>query len=110
KSVAVAWMPWILLSVLVFSWGLPPVKQFMNGGTKKQPNFLAGRSYMEFKIPGLDQAVVRTPPVTAKPTPDAAVYVFNPLSATGTSLILAGFLSGLLLGFSPGELFRILAQ
>jgi lactate permease len=51
---------------------------------------------------------VRTPPVVKKPAPEAAVYTFNWLSATGTSLLLTGLLSGLLLGFSLSELVKIL--
>ena len=34
-----AWMPWILLSVFVFAWGLTPVKTFLNGGAAKAPEF-----------------------------------------------------------------------
>src|SRR4029077_11598499 len=37
-----AWMPWILLSVFVFVWGLTPVKAFLNGGAAGHPNFLSG--------------------------------------------------------------------
>ena len=32
RAALLAWMPWILLSVLVFTWGLPPMKDFLNGG------------------------------------------------------------------------------
>jgi lactate permease len=103
----VAWMPWILLSLLVFTWGLPQVKDVLNGGAKDHPNFLHGISLYEYHIPVLDKAVGRTPPVVAAATLEPAVYVFNPLSATGTSLLLTGILSGLLLGFSPAALFRI---
>jgi lactate permease len=45
--------------------------------------------------------------VVPKPTAEAAVYAFNWLSATGTSLLLAGVLSGLLLGLSPAQLLKI---
>src|SRR5207245_1489894 len=27
-----AWLPWVILSVVVIIWGLAPVKAFMNGG------------------------------------------------------------------------------
>src|SRR5947209_6463155 len=47
--------------------------------------------------------------VDAKPTPEAAVYTFNWLSASGTALLLVGLVSGLLLGFSLAELAKILA-
>ena len=102
-----AWMPWILLSVLVFIWGLPAVKTFFNGGPKDAPNFLSGISSLSYHVPVLDNAVFRNVPVVPKPAPEAAVFTFNWLSATGTSLLLAGMLAGLLLGLRPGELVRI---
>ena len=102
-----AWMPWILLSVLVFMWGLPPVKSFLNGGAKDHPNFLHGAALFEYHVPVLDKAVVRTAPVAAKAAAEPAVFAVNLFSATGTSLFLAGMLGGLLLGFSPVALLRI---
>lgn len=92
----IAFMPWILLSVFVFAWGLPEVKTFLNGISQYQ-----------FPIPILHKAVIRSAPVVSKPTPEPAIFVFNWLSATGTSLLLSGILSGLLLGFRPGDLARI---
>jgi lactate permease len=90
-----AWMPWILLSLFVFVWGLTPVKAFLN------------RTSRNITVPLLNKAVTRTPPVVAKPTAEPAVFVFNWASATGTSLLLAGGIGGLLRGFSPLTLFRI---
>jgi lactate permease len=91
-----AWMPWILLSLLVFAWGVPQVKAFLN-------HF----SQVTFSFPGLHKAVLRVPPVVPKPTAEPAVFIFNWLSATGTSLLLTGVVSGLLLGFSPLKLLAI---
>ena len=54
-----AWLPWIFLSVIVFIWCLPQVKNFLNGVFA--PNF---------HVPFLDDAVQRVPPVVAKPTPE----------------------------------------
>jgi lactate permease len=102
-----AWMPWILLSVFVFAWGTPQVKTFLNGGAAGHPNFLSGISQTSVNVPVLHKAVIRTTPVVPKPTPEAAVFVFNWLSATGTSLLLAGILGGLLLGFNLRNLFWI---
>lgn len=101
-----AWMPWIILSLLVFLWGIPQVKTFLNGGTKDAPNFLSGISLISIPVPYLDKAVLRDVPVVPKPTAEAAVYAFNWLSATGTSLLLASVLSGLLLGLSPAQLLK----
>ncbi len=88
-----AWMPWIVLSVFVFIWGYPAVKTFMNG-----------LSAPKFDIPFLHNLVLKGPPVAKKVSPEAAQYVFNWISATGTGLMLSGVVSGLWLGFGPKEL------
>ena len=93
--------------MFVFAWGTPQVKTFLNGGTKTAPNFLNGYTVKTFEIPKLHKMVIKAPPVVAKPSAEAAVWTFNWLSLTGTSLLLAGFFSGLLVGFSPMELVKI---
>jgi lactate permease len=102
-----AWMPWVLLSLFVFAWGTPQVKTFLNGGAKGQPNFLYGVSSKTFEMPLLHKNVIKAPPVVAKAAPEAATYTLNWLSATGTSLLLAGLVGGLFLGFGIGDLFKI---
>lgn len=102
-----AWMPWVILSAFVFLWGLPQTTTFLDGGPEKAPNFLNHVSKISYKVPALNEAVIRTVPVVPKPTPRKAVYVLNWLSATGTSLVLAGIVSGLFLGFSLSEVLRI---
>ncbi|MEQ2010313.1 MAG: L-lactate permease [Limisphaerales bacterium] len=97
-----AWVPWILLSVLVFIWGVPQVK--------KQLDAL---SSPKFEIPRLHNTTVRTFPVVAQPTPDkptkpeAAEFKLNWLSATGTGILAAAILAGLYMGFSLAELARV---
>jgi lactate permease len=49
-------------------------------------------------------------PVATKPTPEAARFDFNWLTATGTGCFLAAILAGLLLGLSPGRMFGILGK
>lgn len=107
REVLVAWMPWIILSVMVFLWGTPQVKTFLNGGTKDAPNFLSGITVQKYPVPYLDKAVYRDVPVVPAPEPEAAIYTFNWLSATGTALLIAGVLSGLLLGLSPKVLGQV---
>ncbi len=102
-----AWMPWALLCVFVFAWGYPAFKTFLNGGAKGAENFLSGISLINFPVPGLDKAVLKAPPVVAKISAEPAVYTLNWLSATGTSLILTGIVSGLMLGLSFGQLVQI---
>jgi lactate permease len=90
-----AWMPWIILSVVVFIWGTVTMKNYLNGV-----------SAPKFPVPNLHNLVLKAPPIAARPTPEAAVYVFNWLSATGTALLITGIVSGLLLGMRPAKLFK----
>ena len=82
-----AWTPWVILSVLVFLWGLPQIKDWLNA-----------ISAPKFAIEGLHNLVVRVPPVVQRPTPEAAVYTLNWLSATGTGILIAAIISGLVMG------------
>jgi lactate permease len=95
RTVVIAWMPWILLSVFVFAWGVPQCKKALDR-----------ISIVKVTVPYLDKAVCRIPPVVPKPEPEAAVFNFNWLSAAGTGLMLSGIISGLLLGLNPAELAR----
>jgi|KBSMisStandDraft_5_1062788.scaffolds.fasta_scaffold08608_6 lactate permease len=90
-----AWMPWLILSVLVFVWGLPSVKNALNA--------LFAPS---FPIAGLHQAIEKMPPVVPKATKEAAVYTFNLLSATGTGILLAALVGGLLMKYKPSSLVK----
>ena len=100
SSTLLAWLPWILLAVLVFLWGIPQVKSQLNSWSSQ----LSLGTKVHW--PGLDLQVQRTPPVVPKAKPEAAVYDFFPLSATGTALLLTGILSGLALGLGPRGLVR----
>ena len=92
-----AWLPWLIVSIMVFAWGIPAVKNQLNS-----------LSRFEFQVPGLHLNVVRDQPVVAAPEPEKAVFQFNWLSATGTALMLAGLISGSLLGLSPVQIFLLL--
>jgi lactate permease len=99
RAAAVAWMPWALLSLIVFAWGLP--------GTKARFNAM---SAPELAVPLLHRAVLRAPPVVSAPRAEDAVFVFNWLSATGTALLLTGVVAGLLLGVRPAGLLAIFGR
>jgi len=96
REACIAWIPWLVLSIMVFVWGLPQAKSQMNAWSK-----------LDFPVPGLHLNVVRDAPVVAAPTPEKAVYELNWLSATGTALFLASLISGALLGLSPGKLLTL---
>lgn len=96
RDALIAWMPWIILSVVVFVWGLPQVKAALNNV-----------SLINITVPYLHNQVLRVPPVVAAPKAEEAVFALNWLSATGTGLLLSGIIGGLLLGLSPAKLARI---
>ncbi len=94
-----AWMPWALLSVVIFIWGLPDVKKALNSFSEPK-----------FSVPGLHNVVLRDYSVVPKPTldaptkPEEAVFKLSWLSATGTGILVAAVLAGLLMGFSPVQM------
>ncbi|HEV7633588.1 MAG TPA: L-lactate permease [Steroidobacteraceae bacterium] len=90
-----AWLPWVVLMVLVFLWGLPDVKAWLDGIFR-----------LALPFPGLDQQVQRLPPVVAAPTIEAAVFNFNLLSATGSAILLSGVIAGFALGAGPLAIAR----
>ncbi len=90
-----AYLPWVVLSVLVFAWGLPQVKTILNN-----------ISAPKIPIAGLDKAVFRIPPVVPTAAPEAAVFTFNWLSATGTAILLAALITGIAIGSRPTDIAR----
>ena len=94
-----AWLPWIVLSLLVFVWGL---KQFNKPVDKA--------TTINIPVAGLDKVVQRIPPVVAKPTAEPAVFKLNWAAATGTGIMLAAILSGFFMGLGPISLLRAFAE
>lgn len=88
-EIARAWMPWLVLSLVVFIWGVPQVKAFLDG-----------LFAIRLPVPGLDRLVFRVPPIVAKETAEAAVYTFNGLSFTGTGILVAALISAALMKLS----------
>ena len=94
-SRSLAWRPWVLLTVLVFVWGLPMVKRLLDAIAS-----------FPIAVPRLDGAIARMPPVVPAMQVEHAVYMCNPLSATGTAILLAGLCSGAMLGVGPAAMLR----
>ena len=97
-----AWMPFVLLSVAVLVWGLPPVKRAMNAHVS-----------WTWDVPGLHLKINRGEALTGHPSPTAddaekAVAEIVPVASTGTAVFLAAVASGLLLGLGPIRLARML--
>ena len=90
-----AWLPWLILSVFVFAWGVPQMKAWLDSiWVHRVP------------VPGLHNMVMRVPPVVPTPHAEAAVYSLNLLSATGTGILFAAIISGFVMRYSPLALLR----
>ncbi len=83
-----AWMPWLILSVLVVLWGVPQWKKSLDEV-----------SLVKIEWPGLHLKVQKIPPVVAEAKPEAAIYNLNWLSATGSGIFIAAVLAGLVMGY-----------
>ncbi|HLJ86433.1 MAG TPA: L-lactate permease [Candidatus Angelobacter sp.] len=103
-----AWTPFIILSLLVFLWGYPPVKNKLNQYTTPKFSTVASQNGWDFPI--LHRAISRDKPVVPKPSPENAKYDFNWLTATGSACFLAAVLSGLFLRVSIGDMFKVFGQ
>jgi len=90
-----AWTPWLILTVAVFVWGLPSVKTALN-------NLWAPK----FPIEGLHNLIEKVPPVVTTPHKEAAVYVLNGLSATGTGILLSAIVGALVMGYGVVDIAR----
>lgn len=97
EAVVRAWMPWVVLSLVVFAWGLPQVKAALDG---------LHRPLVD--VPLLHRMVQRVPPVApTDAAPEAAVFAFNYLSATGTGILVSAVLAGVFMGFGLREMARV---
>ena len=95
-AVVRAWLPWGILSVFVFLWGVPQIKALLDGiWIAKLP------------VVGLHNLVEKVPPVAPAPHAEAAIYSLNLLSATGTGIFLAAIVAGFILGYGPAGLVRM---
>lgn len=113
REIIHAWIPWALLSVMVFLWGWPAIKEQLNGGKADAPNALAGVSRLTFEVPGLHNVVYRNAPVAAVAAgadraadAEKAIYEFSWLSATGTGIFLASVISAIWLRIAPVTFVR----
>jgi lactate permease len=61
----------------------------------------------QFQVAGLHNLVQRVQPVVPEPTNEPAVFSLNWLSATGTGILIAALLSGLVMGLSIPNILKI---
>jgi lactate permease len=88
-----ALLPWIIVCILMLIWGNDAFKVWANS-----------HFTWNYEVPDLDKMINTVPPVAAKPTVQRAVFGFTYLSFTGTGMLIAAIISGLLMGFSPAKM------
>ncbi|MFZ0053127.1 MAG: L-lactate permease [Desulfobaccales bacterium] len=94
-----AWIPYGILAIMVFLWGLDSVKAVLKPfGTT-------------FQWPLLHNLVIKAAPIVAKNTPYPAVFNVNIGSAAGTAIFIAGLLSVLAIpNYGFGKAFACLGR
>ncbi len=104
-----AWMPYLLLVVFVLAWGEPSIKGALDRWTDGlMPTFLpkAPTGLNGLVVPGLHNAILRMPPVVSAPSPYAATFTANWLTASGTACFLAILATAVVLRVRPSQLVR----
>jgi lactate permease len=102
-DLARAWAPWLLLTVFIFTWGLPPVRRVLNRA--------AGADRCQWAVPCLHERVARGPEAALPGAPpEKAIYTLEWLSATGTGILLAALCAGGLMGHRPGQMAAIYVE
>ncbi|UCV12124.1 L-lactate permease [Dechloromonas denitrificans] len=113
-----AWMPWIVLTVFVFIWGLPEFKKAVdtvpvleNGqqvlDAKGLPK-VANNNFLApiFKFEDIHEKIEKVPPVVPKVKKEEAAYKLNWFTTTGSGIFLSAILAGLLMGYGPLQLAK----
>jgi lactate permease len=83
--------PFIVLTIIIITWGLPPVKEW-----------LTATGTLSFEVPGLHNAIRD---LSGHPIPH--IYRLNYLSAAGTAIGIAALLSLALSGLKPAEGWQV---
>lgn len=115
-----AWMPWIILTVFVFAWGtqgfknifdvrpaLDPVTHAVKLDPQGKPMNEANSIFSPaLTFTTLHLQVQKVPPVVPAPKAEEAIYKFTWFTATGSGILLAAIVGGLLMGYSIPQLIK----
>ncbi|PAJ80897.1 lactate permease LctP family transporter [Burkholderia ubonensis] len=106
-----AWSPFLILTGVVTVWSLAPFKALF------APHGALAATVLKFKVPALDQLVVKTAPIVATPKALDAVLKIDLLSAVGSAILVTALISIVLLRMKPrdalvtfGETLKALAR
>ncbi|HEX3441926.1 MAG TPA: L-lactate permease [Pseudolabrys sp.] len=92
-QVWLALLPWIVVCVILLLWGTNAVKAMLNA-----------YATWNYPVPGLHNMINKVAPVVSTPVKESAVFSFTWLSYTGSGMLIAAIISGVLMGFSPVRL------
>jgi lactate permease len=90
REIWISLLPWIIVCIVLLLWGTNWFKGHVNPWAT-----------WNYPVPELHNLINKVAPIVPRPTPEAAVFSFTWLSYTGTGMLIAAIISGLLLGFSP---------
>ncbi len=93
-----AWSPYLFLVVFVLIWGSGIIGELLNSVT------------LVFQWPGLHNQVLQGAPVVEVPTPYAATYTFNWISAAGSACAFATVAAAVVFKMSIAAYLRLLGS
>ena len=82
--------PWIIVCIVLLLWGTNWFKGMVNPWAT-----------WNFAVPDLHNMINKVPPVVTAPVKEGAVFSFTWLSYTGSGMLIAAIVSGIVMGFSP---------
>jgi lactate permease len=88
-----ALLPWIILCIILLIWGTGWFKAAVN------PSFT-----WNYAVPELHNMINKVAPVVPTPTKEGAVFSFTYVSFTGSGMLLAAIIAGLIMGLSPAKI------
>ena len=88
-----ALLPWIILCIILLIWGTGWFKAAVN------PIFT-----WNYAVPELHNMINKVAPVVPTPTKEAAIFSFTYVSFTGSGMLLAAIIAGLIMGLSPAKI------
>jgi len=101
-TTAQVWMsllPWIIVCAILLIWGTDFFKLAVNKW-----------AIWNYPVPDLDNMINKVAPIVSTPTKERAVFAFTWLSYTGSGMLIAAIISGLVMGFSPLRLVTAYGQ
>ncbi|KWE47125.1 L-lactate permease [Burkholderia ubonensis] len=92
-----AWSPFLILTGVVTVWSLAPFKALF------APHGALAATVLKFRVPALDQLVVKTAPIVATPKALDAVLKIDLVSAVGSAILVTALISIVLLRMKPRD-------